>query len=297
MPHNIAIIGAGAIGRAIGGLIKRFEVSFWDIQQEKLHAPKDLKTALRGATVVFLCIPANAVRGAVTEMCPWITADTIVISVSKGLERETSKFMDEVLEESLPRGQRFALLFGPMLADELARGKGGAATVGARDRAVFETLMQCIDVGALTLEYSADVRGVATLGVLKNVYAIALGIAAGLGYESNMRGLLMQKAINEMRAALPLLGGDGDTVFSSAGIGDVVATGLSPCSRNWKVGRELAESGICYVESEGLLALEPLLRRFGNMTNALPLLRTVADIALRHSSAKEALDKVLKSQL
>lgn len=295
---KIAIIGAGAIGRAIGGLMKDAKVAFWDIDRSKLNNNEvALEDVVSGADIVLLCIPANATRGAIAAMIPVLTPNAIILSVSKGIERETGKLMDEVLTDALASRYRFGLLFGPMLADELTRGKGGAATIGATERAVYDEFARHTMQGELILEYSNDVRGVAALGVLKNVYAIALGVAAGLGYESDMRGWLIKQAVNEMRRALPLLQGRAETVFTNAGIGDFVATGLSPCSRNWKVGHEFAASGMCYVESEGLLALPPLLTRIGKELCAFPLLNAVADIAVNHADAREALDKVKKSSV
>lgn len=294
---KIAIIGAGAIGRAIGGLLKDADVSFWDTDAAKVPGIQPLKRVVSGAGIILLCIPANATREAVGVIISSLLPSAIVVSVSKGLERVNGHFMDEVLLNALPKRQRFGLLFGPMLADELARGKGGAATIGAVDRAVYDEFARHVAQGELILEYSNDVRGVAALGVLKNVYAIALGVAAGLGYESDMRGWLIKQAINEMRIVLPLLGGNAETVFTNAGIGDLVATGLSPCSRNWKAGHELAASGMCYVESEGLLALPALIARVGRSLETLPLLYAVADIAVHRADAARALDKAIKSSL
>ncbi|MBI4032642.1 NAD(P)-binding domain-containing protein [Candidatus Berkelbacteria bacterium] len=279
---NIAIIGAGALGAALAKVLTDAGQRFaqWDVATEKL--PKQITTqeAVGGAEIVLLCIPTNSTRAAAEVILPHLPQDAIVVSLSKGMEAETGKLIDELLDEVFPDHET-ALLSGPMLAAELSAGKLGAATVAADDRETSQRVIESLNGTALILESSTDRRGVALCGVLKNIYAIGLGIAHSLDWGENANGWLIAHVLGEMEAIATELGGQRETIFSVAGIGDFVATALSETSRNHQYGFALARGETPSYVSEGAIALPKLLDRLGASVNQ-PFLQAIRNVVIDH---------------
>lgn len=265
---KVSVIGAGALGAAVAKLLTDAGAPFtqWDVATDKLPKPISVEEAVSGATIVLLCIPTNATRAAAATILPHLSADAIIVSLSKGMETETGKLIDELLDEVFPAHET-ALLSGPMLAAELSVGKLGAATVAAADKVVAQQVIEALKGTALVLESSTDRRGVALCGVLKNIYAIGLGIAHGLAWGENANGWLVAHALGEMQVITEELGGQSETLFSVAGIGDFVATALSESSRNHRYGLALARGEEPEYISEGAIALPKLLERLSQRAN------------------------------
>lgn len=280
---RMAIIGAGAIGQAIAGLLrdkKKVTIDFWDKDVRKVPDQQPLSEVIQRADLVFICVPSFAVRTVAGQIAAHLKPKIPVISLAKGMESEAHKTMDEVLREVLPLEQPVAMLCGPMLADEMMKGMPSAAVVGTKTRRIFTRLKKLFTGTTLHLEYSRDIHGVALVSVLKNIYAIGVGIGEGLGYGDNWRGWFMNQAASEMTAILKLLGGNPKTVYTSAGLGDFIATGVSPYSRNHTVGKEIGTTGSTTLTSEGLQSLPSLLQLLGNHVHGLPFLSALQKIIL-----------------
>lgn len=280
---KIAIIGAGAIGQAIGSIIKdkkNIAVVFWDKDQTKVPHQRMVSEAVEKANLIFVCVPSFAVRAVAISITPHLTDQTIVVSVAKGIESDTNKTIDEILRESLGFEQPIAMLCGPMLADEIMRGMPAVGTVGTTTRQVFTMLHELFSDTLLRVEYSRDIHGVAIVSVLKNIYTIGVGIGEGLGYGDNWRGWFMNQALNEMITILKYLGGTPFTVHSAAGLGDFIATSHSPSSRNHTVGQELGAQGQTTLVSEGVQSLSPLIQLVGKHMDELPILSALQKIIL-----------------
>jgi len=290
---NVVILGSGRIGSALAELIKNnAEVEVWDVDASKTPDRKPFKEIIPKADAVILGIPSQAIRRACADMKMLLKPDCLLISLSKGIEAETLKTMDEVLEDALPV-QPFALLSGPMLAEELVKRMGGAAVVAAKEVSDFEKLKNLFEGEALHLEHSTDIRGVALAGVLKNVFAIGLGVAEGIGWGENMKGWLTAESAREMRTIIRLLGGDPETMLTQAGLGDMVATGFSPHSSNHKFGKVLAETGACDQRSEGCISLPSLAKMLEGRSTTLPVYRALEDIVVQNKDASEAFKRFL----
>jgi len=287
---NIVFIGAGKIGTAIGGALqgKDFCLAFWDKDPSKVKEIKDLSELVPTADFLFFCVPSWVLREAVKEVASFIRKDTIVISPSKGIEIATNKSTDEVLKELLPAGVDFALLSGPMLADEICKGNLAAAVVGTEKVEVYHKIKELFIGTNLKVEHSADVHGVALGGIFKNVYALALGMAEGLGWGSNEKGILVTEAIAEMQEIFKILGGKPETVLTVAGLGDFIATGFSPCSKNYTAGLELARDGQAKTMSEGLSSFDSVIKLLSGHLEKFPLLSILKHIIKDSAPASAA---------
>lgn len=271
MPQNVLIVGAGALGQAVSKVLPkdRAQVSFFDLDPAKCPGGScaPLETAVPAANFVFLCIPSWAIRPAAAQVAAVVQPQTAVISMAKGLESPTAKTMYEVVSEVMPPNQRVGILGGALLAHEIGQGLPGMGVVACADDALAADLLALFNGSSLQLAWSSDARAVAMAGVLKNVYALVLGIGDGLGLGSNARGWLFAQAVREMLELGKLLQTDAQVLLSVAGIGDLVATGLSAQSKNHAAGMELARTGRTAIECEGVMSFPSVLQLVGQRPN------------------------------
>jgi glycerol-3-phosphate dehydrogenase (NAD(P)+) len=294
---RIAILGTGNLGTAVAAILEsqKLDVRTWDKDPAKCPPGATLASALDGATYVFPCLPSWVLRGACAEIMPFLSADAVVVGMSKGIEPERKETVDELFAEVLPRGQRFAVLSGPMLAAEMSDEKMGAAVVASADASVRAGIIALFRGSGLLTEESSDVHGVALCGVLKNVYALGLGIVGALGWADNARGWFASRAVREMIALTESMGGKSETVLGAAGIGDLIATGLSPHSLNRQYGEALVETGTCDQKSEGCESLAAVVARAGERRSRLPLLDAIARVTLEGQKAADTFGGLLKN--
>jgi glycerol-3-phosphate dehydrogenase (NAD(P)+) len=187
--------------------------------------------------------------------------------MAKGLESPTAKTMYEVCTEVLPPNQPVGILGGALLAHEIGSGLPGMGTIACSDDALAANLLALLQGSPLQLTWSSDAKSVALAGVLKNVYALILGIGDGLGLGSNTRGWLFAQAVREMLEIAKFLQADVLVIQSVAGVGDLVATGLSPQSKNHTAGVQLAQQGRTAVECEGIMSFPSLIQLVGQRPN------------------------------
>jgi glycerol-3-phosphate dehydrogenase (NAD(P)+) len=180
----------------------------------------------------------------------------------------------------LLKTQPFVIVGGPMLAAEITAGKGAAAIFASPKTEVAQTVADLFASPVFATEVSNDIIGVSLAGVLKNIYAILLGIADGLELGDNEKGWLVARALAESARVAKTLGMDGDMIFSTAGLADFVATGYSAYSRNREVGDDIVKKGKCNLKGEGTASLPALIARIDGKMNQFPLLDLVKRIAI-----------------
>ncbi len=296
---NILIIGAGRIGRAFEYMVQGHgngaTIEICDSVVGKCPEQRPLAETAPTADIIFLCTLSTAVREVLSEIAPLIKPSALVVSVVKGIEQGTHKTMDTVIEESLKGRAAWCMIIGPMLAEEIIAGQGSAGVVASHDVHALELLRTIISPRDLHLEFSTDVRGVALSGVLKNIFALGLGIADGLGWGANRKGWLMTRAIIEMRAILGALGGDPVSADGPAGLGDLVATGTSPHSRNRATGHEIVTTGLINPTSEGVISCASLreLLSAQKLTTHLIFLETIFNVMLYNAQTEKEFEKML----
>jgi glycerol-3-phosphate dehydrogenase (NAD(P)+) len=209
----------------------------------ELTATSSLGEACDGADVVVMAVPSHGFRAVLADAAATIPADVAVLSLSKGLEQGTVLRMTEVIADVLPehRGDRIGVLTGPNLAREVAAGQPTASVVAVGDTETGEALQRLFMTKTFRVYTNPDVVGCEIAGTLKNVIAIAAGVAAGLGYGDNTKAALITRGLAELARLGVALGGDPLTFSGLAGMGDLVATCTSDKSRNRTVGVALGE--------------------------------------------------------
>jgi len=198
--------------------------------------------ALADARAVVLVVPAQSMRQNIRHIGPHITPSMLVVSASKGLEIETGKRMTQVIAEELPVAchHNICVLSGPNLAKEILEEHPAATVAAAGDIEIARAAQRLLSTPQLCVYTNTDVVGVELGGALKNIIALAAGMAEGLGYGDNAKAALMTRGWAEITALGMALGANPLTFSGLAGLGDLFATCASPLSRNHYVGMEIA---------------------------------------------------------
>lgn len=292
MPRKVAIIGAGRLGSSLARLFRRSgaNVALWDQDPAKVPHQRSLTEVVSPADTVFFCIPSFALEDSLKSVKTFLRKRCVVVSPIKGIDRKTGITTVEIVNKFLP-GQPFAMLGGPLIAEELDKGLGGTAVVASREIKIARRVGALFKGSGANVVYSTDVRGVVLAGILKNAYALSLGIAEGLGWGMNLRGSLIAQALLEMQIFLYAAGGKPETAIGDAGLGDLIATGFSHNSRNHQVGIQLAKGKNPRFKGEGGLSLPSLLalvKRGKKSLSVFPLLSATALVVAKRSTARKA---------
>jgi glycerol-3-phosphate dehydrogenase (NAD(P)+) len=299
MSKKIVIIGAGEIGLSLGRILRQkdFDIKFWDKDPKTLEslggAEPSLPEIVPPAEYVFLCVPSWAVREALIYITPYLSKKTLVISVSKGIEANSLRTIDQILAAQLPKNQPWALLSGMMIAEEIREGMFGGGLMSSKNIKIAKEAAMLFADSNLHIEPSLDVHGTALCGVLKNIYSLALGISYGLELGENARGMLIVKSVVEIKKIVSLLGGKQETVWGPAGLGDFIATGFSCFSKNHQAGSELAKGKVTNLESEGMVSLSSMIVLLGVKYKKFPVLSALHEIVQGNIEASSAFQKIL----
>jgi len=291
---NISFIGAGEIGQAISALVSHTgaHVEKWDADLTKVPDQKSLQEVVASAHVLFFCVPSWVLDKAIKSAVPFLSKKTVCVFVSKGIDK-THLFMDKFVAKTLPKQQPFVLLSGPMLAEELLAGKGGAAIIASSNTSALKTVYHLFSCNDLMLTQTKEVHSVAVSGVLKNVYAIGLGIASGLDWGDNKKGWLCVCVVREMQQIMKWLKCDTSFALHQSGLGDFIATGFSRYSSNQTLGRELVEKSHCERKSEGCVSLPALVKLLGaKRMKQLPVLSALNTIIQKGKNVKDTFDRL-----
>ncbi|MGW1159385.1 NAD(P)H-dependent glycerol-3-phosphate dehydrogenase [Streptomyces sp. NPDC002519] len=196
--------------------------------------------ALDGADLLVVSIPAQSLRECLAAWAPYIGADTLIVSLMKGIERDTGRRASEVITEvtGLP-AERVAVLSGPNLAREIMAGQPAAATVACPDETAALRVQQACHTKYFRPYTSTDVIGCEVGGAVKNVIALAVGIASGMDLGDNAAAMLITRGLAETTRLAVAMGAHSATLAGLAGLGDLVATCTSPLSRNRTFGTHL----------------------------------------------------------
>lgn len=296
---RILIVGAGELGEALGGYLKKKgnSVFFWDTDPSKNSDERPLHEIIPLAGFIFLCVPSWATRSVLSEAASTLRSTSIVVSFSKGMDTAAGqKTAGELIPELLPEFQPFVIVGGPMLAAEIVAGKNAAAVFASPFGAVSKKTEDLFVSPVFAVETSCDVASVSLAGVLKNIYAISLGIADGLELDGNAKGWIAARAVGEMMDIAGIFGADRQIILGTAGLADFLATAYSPYSRNRGIGDEIVKNGKCTMRGEGTVSLSPLIARLGPAAAQLPLLGAIKKIVIDCEPAKPIMDAYLASK-
>jgi len=264
---RIAVIGAGSWGTTVASMLaERFDTMVWALEPEvaeeisvrhenptylagftlarSLRATTDQHEAVADRQLLVMAVPAQHMRGVAEQLAPLVAPDVVTLSLTKGIELGTLRRPTEILAEAFgPRQRgRIGVLAGPNLAREVMAGQPSATVVAIPDAGIARWLQSLLNSGHFRVYTSDDVLGCEIGGAVKNVIAIASGVADGLGYGWNSRAALITRGLAELARLGVALGGDPLTFLGLAGNGDLIATCSSPESRNHRVGVALGQS-------------------------------------------------------
>ncbi|MEU6079773.1 NAD(P)H-dependent glycerol-3-phosphate dehydrogenase [Streptomyces sp. NPDC047108] len=249
-------------------------------------ATTDPAEAARGAEFTILTIPSQTLRGNLAEWAPLLPANTVLVSLMKGVELGTAKRMSEVVEEvaKVP-AERVAVLTGPNLAREVAARQPAAAVVACADEAVAQRLQAACHTPYFRPYTNTDVVGCELGGAVKNVIALAVGIADGMGLGDNAKASLITRGLAETTRLGLAMGADARTFAGLAGMGDLVATCSSPLSRNNTFGTNLGRGmtveetiAVTKQTAEGVKSCESVLDLARRHGVDMPITETVVGI-------------------
>ena len=292
---RIGIIGGGAFGTALSAVMRRagHDVAIWAREREVaaainergmnavflpgialppgILATVDLAFAAKGADVLLLAPPAQHMRAVTTAMRPFYETGTPLVTCSKGIERGTCAFMPQVIAETLP-GAPLAVLSGPSFAHDIANGHPVGVSLACADLALGEQLALLIGSPRFRTYLTNDVTGASLGGVLKNVIAIACGVAMGKKLGDSTRATLFARGLAEMVRLGVALGARQETFMGLAGAGDLSLSCNSVGSRNTSLGVALGEGR----------AVRDVLRERITVQEGVHSAESVAALAMRH---------------
>ncbi len=293
-PIRMAVVGAGSWGTTVASLAaENTPTVLWARRQDVADTinrdhrnpaylgDRDLSTSLRasvsleetvaGADVVVMAVPSQGFREVLTEAAAHVRPWVPVVSLSKGLEQGSLLRMSEVANEVLP-GHPVAVLTGPNLAGEIASGQPAASVVAIDDAVIATALQGIFSRPTFRVYTNSDVVGCELAGVVKNVIAIASGIATGMGFGDNTRATLVTRGLAEMTRLALQLGGSLESLAGLAGMGDLIATCSSTSSRNTTVGLRLGRGE----------KLDDIIASTTQVAEGVRSSRAVLDLARKH---------------
>lgn len=262
--ETIGIIGGGSFGSAIADIAgtrghqvlqwhrtaesaERFNATRENAKylpgfklSENITATADMERVARNSPLIFMCVPSPHFRENARKLGDWVDGSRILVSTTKGIEKDTFKLMTEILREETPC-LKIGAISGPNLAKEIAAKVPSGTVIASRYDEVIRRVQDALSGPYFRVYSNKDVNGVELGGVLKNVYAIATGLVAALKMGDNTMGMLITRGLAEMSRFAEKLGSNPITFLGLAGVGDLVTTCTSPLSRNYRVGHMLGQ--------------------------------------------------------
>jgi glycerol-3-phosphate dehydrogenase (NAD(P)+) len=323
MGMNVSVVGAGSWGTTVAAMAAvNTATVLWARRDEladqinrdhvngdylsgfllppQLHATSSLADAVAHADVLVMAVPSHGYREVAAEAAAHIRPWVPVVSLTKGLERATRKRMSEVTRDEMP-GHPVAVLTGPNLAKEILSGQPAASVVAVDDNDIAAELQRIFGRPSLRVYTNDDVVGCEVGGVVKNVIAIAAGMAEGMGFGDNTRATLITRGLAEMTRLGTAMGGHASTFAGLAGMGDLIATCSSKQSRNTMVGFQLGEGKLIdevlasmTMVAEGVKSSPSVLdlaRRYGV---DMPITEQVVAVCHQGRSASDALASLMQ---
>ena len=325
---TIAVLGAGSWGTALAILLARngVKVLLWGNEPdhiatlntersneaflpgvpfpELLQPVADLSEAIANSDDVLIAVPSSAFRSVLQQICPSLKPGMHVIWATKGLEEGTGKLLHENIEEILGADCSYAVISGPTFAQEVAKGLPTAMTVASTDTDFATRLAGLLCNDSFRAYTTDDVVAVELGGAVKNVLAIAAGIADGLGFGSNTRAALITRGLAEIMRLGHALGGRQETFMGLTGLGDLVLTCTDDQSRNRRFGLALAKENSC--ESalaeigqvvEGIQTAREVVRLAKKMNVEMPITQQICRVLYEGVNPRDAVQELFARNL
>lgn len=320
---KVGIIGAGSWGCALSLLLHNNgnQITVWSIMEDEINMLKkehehkdklpgvilpddmefttDLEEVVSGKDVLVMAVPSPFTRSTSAKMAPYITDGQKIINVAKGIEETTLMTLSEIIEQEIP-GAEVAVLSGPSHAEEVGKGIPTTIVVGAKNKETAEYLQNLFMSNVFRVYTSSDVLGIELGAALKNVVALAAGMADGLGYGDNTKAALITRGIAEIARLGISMGGRIETFYGLTGIGDLIVTCASMHSRNRRAGILIGkgasmEEAMAEVKMvvEGVYSAKAGYALAQKYNVPVPIIEQVNKILFEGMSAKEAVNELM----
>lgn len=320
---NVAVIGAGSWGTALSVLLhdNGHQVTIWSIDENEItmlnqkreHETKlpgvklsgdmvitgDLEYAVKNKDFLVLAVPSPFTRATAKKMSPFVSEGQIIVDVAKGIEETTLKTLSQQIEEEIPQAD-VAVLSGPSHAEEVGRKLPTTCVIGAKTKKTAEYLQKAFISEVFRVYTSPDIIGIELGGSLKNVIALAAGVADGLGYGDNTKAALITRGIAEIARLGVKMGGKMQTFTGLTGIGDLIVTCASVHSRNRKAGFLMGQ-GKTMQEAmdevqmvvEGVYSAKAAKKLAEKYEVSMPIVEEINQILFENKSAAEAVSELM----
>lgn len=320
---NVGVIGAGSWGTALSVLLhdNGHQVTIWSIDaqevkmldEEREHKKKlpgvklaedmkitgNLEETVKGKDFLVLAVPSVFTRSTAQKMAPFVGKDQIIVDVAKGIEESTLMTLSQQIRQEIPQAD-VAVLSGPSHAEEVGRRLPTTCVIGSKKRQTAEYLQEMFTSKVFRVYTSPDVLGMELGGSLKNVIALAAGIADGLGYGDNTKAALITRGIAEIARLGVKMGGKIQTFSGLTGIGDLIVTCASVHSRNRKAGYLMGQ-GKSMQEAmdevqmvvEGVYSAKAAARLAEKYEVSMPIVEQVNKVLFEGLSPATAVDELM----
>lgn len=320
---KIGVIGAGSWGTALSLVLAKNgkQVTLWSIMEQEIamlkekheHTEKlpgvilpknvsfttDLKETIEGSEMLVLAVPSVFTRSTAKSMAPFVKEGQIIVCVAKGIEEDTLMTLTDIVAEEIPACDA-AVMCGPSHAEEVGTGLPTTVVAGAKTKATAEKIQDAFMNEVFRVYTSPDVLGMELGGALKNVIALAAGMADGLGYGDNTKAALITRGITEISRLAMKMGARSETIFGLTGIGDLIVTCESRHSRNRKAGMLMGQ-GLTMEEAtkevkmvvEGIYSAKAALALARRYEVELPIIQEVNRVLFENKPAKEAVSDLM----
>lgn len=260
---RVTVLGGGSFGTAMANLSARngCETKMWirdpataeQIQtervnkrylpdfvlEENLKITSDITEAVQNTDIILMAIPSHSFRSVLRQISSMISSQ-VVVSLTKGIEKDTFNFMSDIIRQELPEVP-YGVLSGPNLAKEIMQGMPAGTVIASESEQLRNAVQNALHSALFRVFASDDVHGVELGGALKNIYAVAMGLASAYQVGENSKSMLITRALAEMSRFAVKLGANPLTFLGLSGVGDLYATCNSPLSRNYQVGFALGQ--------------------------------------------------------
>jgi len=254
MPR-VLIIGYGEMGHAMAHLLRgKHPLTIYDSRPFPDLPSINVEQQASLADFLLLCVPASPHHDLLTRLAPHLQSHCICLSIAKGLD-EQGRTPAQIYETLLDERQSYCLLYGPMISEEILSDRYAFAELGCSDISVYQRVQGLFQGTRLHIRQSNDIAGISWSVILKNVYAIAFGVADELQLGDNMRGFLAVAALSELSSIVEQMGGNPAAPLHLAGLGDLITTATSAGSHHHELGRRLARGETENINGEGIHTL------------------------------------------
>lgn len=323
---KVAVLGGGSFGTVIANIAAEngHEVFFWmrnqemavEINQnnentqylpgyllnERVRATSIMMTAVRDAEVIFVAVPSHSFRAVVRLMRHFAPSDAMLVSTTKGIEKNSFMLMSQVLRQEAPMA-RVGVLSGPNLAKEIARRDLTGTVIASEHISVRDTVKNVLACSYFRVYTNDDFFGIELGGSLKNIYAIIAGLAAAMGMGYNTNSMLITRSLTEMARFGREMGADPMTFLGLAGVGDLIVTCSTPLSRNYRIGYALGtgktlDEAIKEVGqvAEGINTLKLVRQKADELDVYMPLAKALYQVIYENESIDGMISSLMQSE-